>query len=1061
MTTESRSSISFENLQESLDSGGKGSLEQYESPIELARELMGYLPTQRPATLFDPQAASGNLLRCHDNWANRFGIEIDDKKDPGGLQILHANCARVFVTIDELLPDLRFVVGNANPPFGLAWKDAEGRKVDSTLMTWNFIVRHANMGFFIANANTIEKFGIHEDKRVRIIKYERRQALRYWKGLRPELEIGIVIWQRADGDTRFTPASVVSSFWEKLQAIFKEERSRRPDFNVFLDQRGILKTYLSQRTQYKYKLTPPQIARLSRINDCYPLTLTTEKETRMLLRELIDGGIYTLQPAAKQAMEAALAEVNAIACPIMPVTEFETVSYAEEEDSLVCIRGATEINGVPVALTVGKSYNIRTASYHFTESFQRNKVHFDEETKQTYTAVHDCTLSGTDRYIALTDDHGREIKFMDRPRKQFKLELEEKELWHYFKKPVVHTVGEVSRELVNQNHAVLKACEMLAGYTYYEGQLNYLARVGVKDYAMIAASTGVGKTLMAISMIAMKSPQRALIIAPQGTMRASKVEDEDEDEDDDTSASMSASQWLKELNKFAPYLQVFEIFSHEDYQNLLNLNNGKLPYGVYVTYFEAFFSNGAKERAPQSWDDEKLNKYLKAKGLAELELDNGYDKHHYCDTVGKEVQGVRCIIEPCLSTLIGHHFDCVLVDESHKAKGLDSTLTQMLIRLQPRFRYCLSATPVANTVSDLFPIIGWLAVPGWYKGGRRNAAFPFAREEISRFNTTFMTQERDHTKEEMARSKDPKWRGRCVQDSPIISNPAWLLKILKPTMAFISKEECRADYIPPKIIDVRVPMGKEQAVLYGHFTNRANIHASNALVRARKQTAYLRNICSDPAGFAHGGPKVWSNMNPKVVAILELARDILARGEQVVIINSRVGLTSTIANKLIEAGVPCARIDSTVEAEQHAYQANVFKSKRAKVLFMGIKSAAAYSFDDCENLIIGSLEYSSGTFTQACGRIDRVTNKTVKNIYCILHKHSIEEVQYEIVSLKGDAANLCLRGKRIPREFRPVDSSEILAKALDRFDLSGAPPEVDCERQWPKLLNAIKQVTLK
>jgi len=375
----------------------------------------------------------------------------------------------------------------------------------------------------------------------------------------------------------------------------------------------------------------------------------------------------------------------------------------------------------------------------------------------------------------------------------------------------------------------------------------------------------------------------------------------------------------------------------------------------------------------------------------------------------------------------------------------------MLIRLQPRLRYCLTATPVSNDVLDLFPIMGWLAVDDWYKGNRRNAAWPYAREDLARFGSTFKTEERDLTQEDINRAKNPKDRNKCIKSSPIISAPARLLKLLKPNLAFISKLECRADYIAPKVIDVRVPMGREQAVLYGHFTDRANIKAKSAYIRAGKQVQYLRNICADPAGFRFGGPKVTSNFNPKVIAILELTRDILGRGEQVVIINSRVGLTDTIESRLIESGVTLARIDSTMTAEQHAYQANMFKSRKVRVLLMGIKCAAAYSFDDCENLIIGSLEYSYGVFNQACGRIDRVTNKVVKNIYCILHENSIEEVQFEVVSIKGDAANLCLRGKRVPRDFVPVDGNSILANALDRFNLKASTPEPECEARWPIL----------
>jgi hypothetical protein len=256
---------------------------------------------------------------------------------------------------------------------------------------------------------------------------------------------------------------------------------------------------------------------------------------------------------------------------------------------------------------------------------------------------------------------------------------------------------------------------------------------------------------------------------------------------------------------------------------------------------------------------------------------------------------------------------------------------------------------------------------------------------------------------------------------------------------------------------IRVPMGKTQVVLYGHFTNRANV-PGNYFVRAGRQIQWLRNICADPAGFTHGGPKVESNFNPKVCAILELTADMLQRGEQVVIVNSRKGLTNTLADHLCECG-PIALIDSTVTAERHAYRAKLLKSRRAKVMFMGIKSAAAYSFDDVGNLILGSLGYSYGSLAQASGRVERVVNKVKKNIYVILHRNSLEEVMYDTVAIKSDAASLCLRGKRTPRDFRPVDAVEVLAEAFKRFSLDGTTPETEREDKWSALRQRIKYKT--
>jgi hypothetical protein len=127
---------------------------------------------------------------------------------------------------------------------------------------------------------------------------------------------------------------------------------------------------------------------------------------------------------------------------------------------------------------------------------------------------------------------------------------------------------------------------------------------------------------------------------------------------------------------------------------------------------------------------------------------------------------------------------------------------------------------------------------------------------------------------------------------------------------------------------------------------------------------------------------------------------------------------------------------------------------------MGIKCAAAYSFDHCEYEIIGSLDWSCGPFNQAKGRIDRVTNKVEKTIYCILHADSIEEVMFDVVATKDDAATICLKGRRVPREYKPVDGSEVLAKAIDCFDVTGSKPERECEMEWPKLRQGIKDALL-
>lgn len=1059
---EARSSIQLASLQESLDAEDSAkwatlqSLNQYFTPPELSDKFNARLPIKHPASILDPQVGKGGLVEWGNQYGpQRYGIDIDNRIDLPRVNVITGNCVKVMEAIDDLYPDLTFAVINANPPFAKRWKDKDEKVIDSTLFTWEWVIRHGKCGYFISNYKTIERFGIH--KHPFVYHYEKHENV--WKDC--EVVIGVVFWENKDEDLHITPVyntgGLIDS-WKKVAEVVKQEAGGVPEHNIFLDEKGMLRTYLSVRHETKRRITRDQILRLTRINKCHPLALTTERESRDLMNELINCGLYTIQPEAKKAIEEALLSVHKLACPLMPPSDFELVAFADDCEVLTC---RADFNEGGMAFSEGVRYKLTTGTYKFTEKFTRQKVHFSEQYQETYTAKHDCTLTGQDRYIQVTDDNHRIFRFMSKPKEGDKMERDEALLWRIFQKPVVKTIMDAMASEIEHNKRVLKTCELLAGYQYYPGQFDYIARMGVKDNGLIAAAVGTGKTLCAISLIAMKAPNRALIVAPQGTMRSS----ESEDDDDDGEAEQTASQWIQEINRFAPYVQVFELFSYADYERILSLNNGKLPNGIYVSYFEAMFQNGARETAALSWDDEKLFKYMEVNygcSMRDMEKPDEEEKDYWCKTVGKEVSGIRCIIEPCLSTRIGGNFDMVLIDEAHKAVNMNANLTQMLIRLQPRYRYALTATPIPNIVSNLFSLMGWLSVPLWFKGDRRNAAFPYAREELPRFNDTFLSEERDHTEEARKQEADPHWRGKCVKTSPVISSPARLLKILKPTMGFISKADCNPDYRPGELIEVRVPLGKQQAKLYGYYLDRGHIPAKSPLVRARKQIQWLRAICADPAHFTHGAgdpkrPRVSSNMNPKTVAILELVREILARGEQVNIIGARIGQTNTIQHLLTEAGVSVARIDSTISAQEHARQSNLFKAGKAQVLFMGIKCAMGYSFSDCPNQVIGSLEYSYGSLEQARGRVDRVNSKRPPKIYCILHKGSIEETQFDVVATKEDAARICLMGQRIPRNFKPVDAGEILAMSINNFNGNDAVDEEICEAKWPSLLQAIRK----
>ena len=1093
--TESRSTIDPANLQEILDASAasvkqtinKGSA-QYFTPPWFAQLMAGLLPSRHNlSVVLDPQCGKGDLLHALQGYGTTtIGIDIDRRAETKATVMLAENCVNVWRLLDELYPELAIRCQVANPPFGLTWRAPNGiDKIDSTQLTFARMLKHAGesgCGYMIANRATIERLNLHEhgavylyqtfptgifDANVEIgvlhFHMEHTSGARvvsHPSSDRSDVYAAVRYIEKPTYHVDGTDAPAVVDAFNTIRKILIEERRNEPPFNIYLDPRGYLKTHLSTRTQLQRKLTKEDIERLARINGCHPLTLTTERDTRLLMSELISCGTYTVQPQAREAIERALREVEQISCPIMPITDFERVAYADDHEAVEAAIDLQPVNHYdddgtlkergPV-ITRGKRYPTTTATYSFLNRFQRMRLHLDGS--ETYAQEHDIQITGQDRFISIVDDLGITHRFLDRPDPGKPTDHPDELLWTYFKKPHIDTVAERFGSEVKRNLAIMDACEMLGGFEYFAGQRDFYSRVAVRDYGLIGAATGTGKTLGAITLVALKAPKRALIVAPQGTTRGKS------DDDEDAIEELNSSQWITELHKFAPGLQVFELFSEADYERIISLNNGELPHGVYVSYYEAMFSNGAKEsfKLSSKYTDRNIAKLV---GIPEPDPDHPVGTRHWTEGIGDERHGIRCIVTPCLATRIGHLFDFVALDEAHKMCHLSANITQMIIRLQPRYRYALTATPIPNLVADIFPIMGWLCVPNWYMGDVRNAAWPYAREDSYRFMSTFHSTERDLTQEQINKEQDPKWKGKCEKASPIISSPARLLKLLKPTMAYISKEACNPNKPPVKVHDVRVKMGAQQAKLYAHYMNRANVPHDNPMVRAAMQVAILRDLCASPAASKWNsvvGKTIRSNFNSKTVAILSLVRDILARKEQVVIVCSRLAQSDYLQRKLTEAGVPVARIDSSMTPDRHTNQANLFKQGRVPVLIMGIKCAQAHSFDLCRNLIVASLEYSWGAFCQALGRIDRVTSKFLMNVYCVLHENSIEEIMFDIVATKGDAATICLQGKRVPRDFIPADLGDVLAQNFEQFKIgSDMPDEATVEQQWPQLCKATR-----
>lgn len=221
------------------------------------------------------------------------------------------------------------------------------------------------------------------------------------------------------------------------------------------------------------------------------------------------------------------------------------------------------------------------------------------------------------------------------------------------------------------------------GFELKGGQRAFIERMSKLDGGIVAAETGCGKTLIAITLMQVFEAKRVWVIAPKGV----------------SISEGDTSQWVSEIKRFHKSAKVFTLYRKTDADKII-AKHGELPPGVYVSSFDSAFSLDAIETPPHRGDSglaSAMGRWSSVDGSAR--------------TVGLERNGIRCIFQPSMATLHGDKFDMVVVDECHVI-GADTIAARALSRLQPKHRWAFSATPMRDQPEDILPVMDWVDPTG-------------------------------------------------------------------------------------------------------------------------------------------------------------------------------------------------------------------------------------------------------------------------------------------------------------------------------------------------------------
>jgi hypothetical protein len=545
-------------------------------------------------------------------------------------------------------------------------------------------------------------------------------------------------------------------------------------------------------------------------------------------------------------------------------------------------------------------------------------------------------------------------------------------------------------------------------------QTSDIARAAMHDGVILAWEPGMGKSLAAVAWPLVKKARRTLIVAP-GSLHHQ--------------LTVSASKFFRVyLNPLRNKQDFFDLDLHRP-------STG--PPRFYITSYTALGLNEADE-----WSDSfarpgspRPNRLLVARRRSWGRRHNiRYDQN--CGaSIGITKGTITCIWSPTLARLAESYgsFDCVVVDEGTRLQATNSRIGSSIRLLQPRFRLVLTGTPIKNRLESIFWLCAWSAghTGRWPYSNSDEAKESFARDF--------------HQKEEHPPRK-PNARSFTKPSNHICSLPR-LWRTLSPIIIRRRKSECGCAIAPKIVTPVFVKSGTAQLAVYRHHLENPPLLSGRAKpVSPRTRTGMqltnlrLAALCPDSEKLARAitagqGPKrSWTEWTPKLFATLEIIRDCLARGKQVLVGSPFRNFSSALCSKLSEAEVSCVLLDGGTPPTQRGLLADEFKRGIHSVLVAGLKAMGeGHSFENCSELILPGLSFAYDENEQFIHRVWRINSPDPVRIHLLVLEGSIDEKLHEIYTEKGDSSDLAIDGRLFREPISNPDPVWIIREAARIF----------------------------
>jgi len=346
----------------------------------------------------------------------------------------------------------------------------------------------------------------------------------------------------------------------------------------------------------------------------------------------------------------------------------------------------------------------------------------------------------------------------------------------------------------------------------------------------------------------------------------------------------------------------------------------------------------------------------------------------------------------------------LIIDEAHRIKNENSSLSKAVRLINTDFRLLITGTPLQNDLHELWALLNFL--------------LPEVFGNSEQFDQWFNTNDKDG------------------QDNVIKK----LHTVLRPFMLRRVKKDVATDLPPKKETKLFIGLTEMQQDWYKRIL-RKDAHELNALggpshARLQNVLMHLRKVCNHPYLFDGAepgppfsdGPHLWENSG-KMQLLNKLLPKLKSRGSRVLIFSQMTRLLDILEDYLRLVGHEYCRIDGNTDGEKRDSQMDEFNAPgSSKFCFLLSTRAGGLGINlaTADIVILYDSDWNPQVDLQAMDRAHRLGQTKPVQVFRFISEGTVEEKIIERADRKLFLDAAVIQQGRLAEQNQKLNKSDLM-----------------------------------